>query len=183
MQGASRDALAHAWTYVERQLTRAATAAATTRRAVGEELFGVVAVLDAQVGLRRALSDPLGRRRPQGRPGRGCPRLACVGRHASHRDRSRPRPVVTHARPRRRARDARRAGDVDSRPMLIPAAATTPASPTTSKTSCSGSAASSRRNAALRAALADPALPDENKVSLGQRARRRQGAAGHACGC
>ena len=38
-------------------------------------------------------------------------------------------------------------------------------------------------NAALRAALADPALPDENKVSLGQRARRREGAAGHACDC
>jgi F-type H+-transporting ATPase subunit delta len=54
MQGASRDALAQAWTDVERRLSQADVDAAQ----VGDELFGVVGVLDGQVGLRRTLSDP-----------------------------------------------------------------------------------------------------------------------------
>ncbi len=57
MQGASRDALAQAWTFVERQLSRSGDEHHEAS-AVGDELFGVVDVLDAQVGLRRALSDP-----------------------------------------------------------------------------------------------------------------------------
>lgn len=53
MQGASRDALAHAWTFVERQLASGDGAAA-----VGEQLLDVATMFDVQVGLRRALSDP-----------------------------------------------------------------------------------------------------------------------------
>ena len=53
MQGASRDALAQAWASVESELS-----GGTHAEVVGEELFGVVAVVDAQVALRRALSDP-----------------------------------------------------------------------------------------------------------------------------
>jgi len=61
MQGASRDALAQVWGFVERELsgsTASNSASGPDPAAVGEELFGVVGVLDAQVGLRRALSDP-----------------------------------------------------------------------------------------------------------------------------
>jgi F-type H+-transporting ATPase subunit delta len=54
MQGASRDALAQAWTRVERLLSEPGVDAAL----IGDELFGVVGVIDDQVGLRRALSDP-----------------------------------------------------------------------------------------------------------------------------
>jgi F-type H+-transporting ATPase subunit delta len=54
MQGASRDALAQAWADVERQLSQSDVDASQ----VGDELFGVVGVIDGQVGLRRALSDP-----------------------------------------------------------------------------------------------------------------------------
>jgi len=57
MQGASRDALAQAWTFVERQLS-ASNGSSTDAGAVGGELFGIVTVIDTQVGLRRALSDP-----------------------------------------------------------------------------------------------------------------------------
>ncbi|MDQ1494400.1 MAG: F-type H+-transporting ATPase subunit delta, partial [Actinomycetota bacterium] len=54
MQGASRDALAQAWTDVERRLSQSDVDATQ----IGDELFGVVGVIDSQVGLRRALSDP-----------------------------------------------------------------------------------------------------------------------------
>jgi F-type H+-transporting ATPase subunit delta len=54
MQGASREALAQAWTSVERQLTPSSVDAAV----IGDELFGVADVIDTQVALRRALSDP-----------------------------------------------------------------------------------------------------------------------------
>lgn len=57
MQGASRDALAQAWAFVEGELS-GTRASGTDAAGVGEELFGVVAVIDAQAGLRRALSDP-----------------------------------------------------------------------------------------------------------------------------
>jgi len=55
MRGASREALAQAWSAVEAALASASTADAAQ---VGDELFGVVGVLDDQVALRRALSDP-----------------------------------------------------------------------------------------------------------------------------
>jgi F-type H+-transporting ATPase subunit delta len=55
MQGASREALAQASTQLERLLeTTSADEAAT----ISEELFAVVTLLDEQVGLRRALTDP-----------------------------------------------------------------------------------------------------------------------------
>jgi F-type H+-transporting ATPase subunit delta len=54
MQGASRDALAAAWAAVEQQLSQSDVDAAQ----VGGELLGVLGVIDGQVGLRRALSDP-----------------------------------------------------------------------------------------------------------------------------
>jgi F-type H+-transporting ATPase subunit delta len=55
MQGASREALTQAWAQVQRVLSSASAAEAAR---VGDELFGVVGVLDGQVALRRALSDP-----------------------------------------------------------------------------------------------------------------------------
>ncbi|MDQ1486129.1 MAG: F-type H+-transporting ATPase subunit delta [Actinomycetota bacterium] len=54
MQGASREAMAQAWSGVERLLSTPDVDAAQ----VGEELFAVVDLLDGQVALRRALSDP-----------------------------------------------------------------------------------------------------------------------------
>jgi F-type H+-transporting ATPase subunit delta len=54
MQGASRDALAKGQAYVEQQLASPDVDAAL----VGDELFAVATVIDDQVGLRRALSDP-----------------------------------------------------------------------------------------------------------------------------
>jgi F-type H+-transporting ATPase subunit delta len=55
MQGASREALAQAWAEVERALS---SASADEAARLGDELFGVVGLLDDQVALRRALSDP-----------------------------------------------------------------------------------------------------------------------------
>ncbi|MGH3025903.1 MAG: F0F1 ATP synthase subunit delta [Gaiellaceae bacterium] len=54
MQGASREALAAAWSEVEHTLESAGADAAR----LSDELFAVVGVLDDQVALRRALSDP-----------------------------------------------------------------------------------------------------------------------------
>jgi F-type H+-transporting ATPase subunit delta len=54
MQGASRGALATAWAGVEQQLSQPDVDAAQ----VGGDLLGVVDVLDREVALRRALSDP-----------------------------------------------------------------------------------------------------------------------------
>lgn len=55
MQGASREALAQAWGEVERMLS---SASADDAARVGDELFAVTGLLDDQVALRRALSDP-----------------------------------------------------------------------------------------------------------------------------
>lgn len=55
MQGASREALKSSLNAVERRL---ADASADDAARLGDELLGVVSVLDEQVGLRRALSDP-----------------------------------------------------------------------------------------------------------------------------
>jgi len=55
MQGASREALSQSWSNVERVLVGAS---ADDAARLGDELLGMVAVLDDQVGLRRALSDP-----------------------------------------------------------------------------------------------------------------------------
>jgi F-type H+-transporting ATPase subunit delta len=56
MQGASRASLAQAWTALQRQL--ASSGPQVDAAQVGDELFGVVGVIDTQVALRRALSDP-----------------------------------------------------------------------------------------------------------------------------
>ena len=58
MQGASRAALDEAWGEVERQLSSSGKSSHAEATKVADELFGTLAVLDAQVGLRRALSDP-----------------------------------------------------------------------------------------------------------------------------
>jgi F-type H+-transporting ATPase subunit delta len=55
MQGASREALAAGWDDVVNEL---AAASADDARALSTELFGLVDLLDAQVTLRRPLSDP-----------------------------------------------------------------------------------------------------------------------------
>ena len=54
MQGASRESLAAAWSRAEALLSSSDVDAT----AIGDELFGVVGLLDGQAGLRRALSDP-----------------------------------------------------------------------------------------------------------------------------
>jgi F-type H+-transporting ATPase subunit delta len=59
MRGASRAALAQAWTGVEQLLGAASGSAASVDAAVvGDELFAVLDLVDTQVALRRALSDP-----------------------------------------------------------------------------------------------------------------------------
>jgi F-type H+-transporting ATPase subunit delta len=58
MQGASRAALDEAWGEVERELSSSGKSSHAEATRVADELFGTLAVLDAQVGLRRALSDP-----------------------------------------------------------------------------------------------------------------------------
>ena len=55
MQGASRDALSQSWAQLEELLANASVDDAAK---VSDELFGVVALLDEQVGLRRAVTDP-----------------------------------------------------------------------------------------------------------------------------
>ncbi|HET9188455.1 MAG TPA: F0F1 ATP synthase subunit delta [Acidothermaceae bacterium] len=55
MQGASRDALAQSWAQLEELLANASVDDAAK---VSDELFAVVALLDEQVGLRRAVTDP-----------------------------------------------------------------------------------------------------------------------------
>jgi F-type H+-transporting ATPase subunit delta len=55
MQGASREALAQASTRLERALE---TAPADDAATISEQLFAVVTLIDDQVGLRRALTDP-----------------------------------------------------------------------------------------------------------------------------
>lgn len=55
MQGASRDALAQAWARLEAWLDHAS---ADDAAKVSDELFAVVTLLDEQVGLRRAVTDP-----------------------------------------------------------------------------------------------------------------------------
>ncbi len=55
MQGASREALAAGWDDVTQTL---ASASSSEARTLSTELFGVVDLLDAQVALRRPLSDP-----------------------------------------------------------------------------------------------------------------------------
>ncbi len=55
MQGASRDSLAHAWAQLAELL---GNSSADDAAKVSDELFAVVVLLDEQVGLRRAVTDP-----------------------------------------------------------------------------------------------------------------------------
>jgi F-type H+-transporting ATPase subunit delta len=164
MQGASRDSLAQAWAFVEHELSDS-PASGTDAAAVGEELFGVVAVIDAQVGLRRALSDP---------SMDGDRKAALVEAvFASHVSEVTLRIVTDVVRARwSRMRDL--ADSIETLAvlaMLIQADAH-PGSGHRAGESDDVEDELFRfgriveANAALRAALADPALPDENKVSL-----------------
>lgn len=55
MQGASREALSHVWAHLEQRLE---AASADDAAKVSDDLFAVVTLIDEQVGLRRALTDP-----------------------------------------------------------------------------------------------------------------------------
>ena len=164
MQGASRDALAQAWAFVE---ARAFGCQGVRCRCggVGEELFGVVAVLDAQVGLRRALSDPsMDADRKAGLV------AAVLGPHVSDVTLR----IVTEVV---RARWSRMRDVADSIETLAVLAMLIEADAHPGSGHVAGESDDVEdelfrfgriveANAALRAALADPALPDENKISL-----------------
>jgi len=160
MQGASRDALAQAWTFAESQL-----ASGTAAAAVGDELFGVVAVIDEQVGLRRALSDP------SVDGGRKAGLVAAVfGSHVSDVTLR----IVTEVV---RARWSRMRDLADAIETLAVLSMLIEADSHPGRGHHAGESDDVEdelfrfgriveANADLRAALADPALPDENKVSL-----------------
>src|SRR5476649_1799799 len=161
MQGASRDSLAQAWAFVERELSGSDPGAA----AVGEELFGVVAVIDAQVGLRRALSDP-----SMDGDRKAALVEAVFGPHVSDVTLR----IVTEVV---RARWSRMRDLADSLETLAVLAELIDADAHPGSGHRAGESDDVEdelfrfgriveANAALRAALADPALPDENKVSL-----------------
>jgi len=164
MQGASRDALAQAWAFVEGELS-GAQASGAGAGGVGEELFGVVAVLDAQVGLRRALSDP------SMDPDRKAGLVATVlGPHVSDATLR----IVTQVV---RARWSRMRDLADSIETLAVLAMLIEADAHPGRGHLAGESDDVEdelfrfgriveANAALRSALADPALPDDNKVSL-----------------
>jgi F-type H+-transporting ATPase subunit delta len=164
MQGASRDALAQAWTFVERQLSRSGDEHHEAV-AVGEELFGVVTVLDAQVGLRRALSDPsIDGDRKAGLV------AAVLESHVSDVTLR----IVTEVV---RARWSRMRDLADSIETLAVLALLIEADAHPGRGHHAGESDDVEdelfrfgriveANAALRAALADPALPASNKVSL-----------------
>jgi F-type H+-transporting ATPase subunit delta len=163
MQGASRDALAQAWNFVERELS--GSNASEDAAAVGEELFGVVAVIDAQVGLRRALSDPS----MDGDRKAGLVE-AVFGSQVSDVTLR----IVTEVV---RARWSRMRDLADSLETLAVLAMLTEADAHPGSGHRAGESDDVEdelfrfgriveANAGLRAALADPALPDENKVSL-----------------
>jgi F-type H+-transporting ATPase subunit delta len=165
MQGASRDALAQAWTFAENQLSGSKAAPGTDAAAVGEELFGVVAVIDAQVGLRRALSDPS----VEGARKAGLV-AAVLGAHVSDVTLR----IVTEVV---RARWSRMRDLADSIETLAVLAMLIDADAHPGRGHHAGESDDVEdelfrfgriveANAGLRAALADPALPDDNKVSL-----------------
>jgi F-type H+-transporting ATPase subunit delta len=163
MQGASRDALAQSWTFVEGELS--GSNASPDAASVGEELFGVVAVLDGQVGLRRALSDPS----MDGDRKAGLVE-AVLGSHVSDVTLR----IVTEVV---RARWSRMRDLADSLETLAVLAMLIDADAHPGSGHRAGESDDVEdelfrfgriveANAALRAALANPALPDENKVSL-----------------
>lgn len=162
MQGASRDALAQSWAFVEGDLSGAQASGAG---AVGEELFGVVAVIDAQVGLRRALSDPsMDADRKAGLI------AAVLGPHVSDATLR----IVTEVV---RARWSRMRDVADSLETLAVLAMLMEADAHPGSGHLAGESDDVEdelfrfgriveANAGLRAALANPALPDDNKISL-----------------
>jgi F-type H+-transporting ATPase subunit delta len=160
MQGASRDALAQAWAFVERELSDG-----THADVVGEELFGVVAIFDDQVGLRRALSDPsMDADRKAGLV------EAVLSSHVSEITLAIVTDVV-------RARWSRMRDLADALETLAVLAMLIQADAHPGRGHHAGESDDVEDelfrfsrivegNAGLRAALADPALPDENKGSL-----------------
>ncbi|HEY5455365.1 MAG TPA: F0F1 ATP synthase subunit delta [Acidothermaceae bacterium] len=165
MQGASRDALAHAWSFVERQLPAREGSDDHEAATVGEELFGVVAVLDDQVGLRRALSDPsVDAKR------KAALATAVLGSHVSDVTLR----IVTEVV---RARWSRMRDLADALETVAVLAMLIEADAHPGRGHHAGESDDVEdelfrfgriveANADLRSALADPALPDENKVSL-----------------
>jgi len=164
MQGASRDSLAQAWAFVEHELS-GDPASGTDAAAVGEELFGVVAVVDAQVGLRRALSDP-----SMDGDRKAALVEAVFGSHVSDVTLRIVTDVV-------RARWSRMRDLDDSIETLAVLAMLIEADTHPGRGHHAGESDDVEdelfrfgriveANAGLRAALADLALPDENKVSL-----------------
>lgn len=173
MQGASRDALAEARVSVERRLAPPATkggsgktgAAPVDAATVGDELFGVVTVLDTQVGLRRALSDP------SLEPDRKADLV--TGVFGSHVSDVTLEILIDVVRVRwSRMRDLGDAIESLAVLALLIDADTHPGSGHHAGESDDVEDELFRfgriveANAGLRAALADPALPDENKISL-----------------
>jgi F-type H+-transporting ATPase subunit delta len=161
MQGASREALATAWSDVERRLSASDQDAAK----VADELFGVVHVLDHQVGLRRALSDPA----VSGERKVGLVQ-AVLGSHVSETTLE----IVSGAVRSRWSR-MRDLGDVIE--TLAVLASLISADAHSGRGHHAGETDDVEdelfrfgriveANPALREALADRALPDENKVSL-----------------
>jgi F-type H+-transporting ATPase subunit delta len=164
MQGASRDALAQAWAFVEGELS-GTQASGTDAAGVGEELFGVVAVIDAQAGLRRALSDPS----TDGDRKAGLVE-AVLGSHVSDATLR----IVTEVV---RARWSRMRDLADSIETLAVLAMLIDADAHPGRGHPAGESDDVEdemfrfgriveANAGLRSALGDPALPDGNKVSL-----------------
>jgi F-type H+-transporting ATPase subunit delta len=164
MQGASRDALAQAWTFVERQLSRSGDEHHEAV-AVGEELFGVVALLDAQVGLRRALSDPS----IEGDRKAGLV-AAVLGSHVSDVTLR----IVTEVVRARWSRMRDLADSIETLAVLVmlieadahPGSGHHAGESDDVEDELFRFGRIVEANAGLRAALADPALPASNKVSL-----------------
>jgi F-type H+-transporting ATPase subunit delta len=163
MQGASRDALAQAWAFVEHELPSGSQA--HDAETVGEQLFGVVDLIDAQVGLRRALSDPsMDADRKAGLA------EAVLGSHVSEITLRIVTDVV-------RARWSRMRDLADALETLAVLAMLIEADAHPGRGHHVGESDDVEdelfrfgriveANAGLRAALSDPALPDDNKVAL-----------------
>jgi len=161
MQGASREALATAWSDVERRLSPTDQDAAQ----VADELFGVVDVLDQQIGLRRALSDPA----VSGERKAGLVQ-AVLGSHVADSTLA----IVSGAVRSRWSR-MRDLGDAIETLAVLASLISADAHPGRGHSAGETDDVEDELfrfgrivegNPALREALADRALPDENKVSL-----------------
>jgi F-type H+-transporting ATPase subunit delta len=155
MQGASREALAAGWDDVQQEL---ASAGSADSRTLSAELFGIVDLLDAQVGLRRPLSDP------SFEPNRKSGLLeAVLGSHVSARTLKVASGLV-------RARWSRMRDLGDGFETLAVLAELIAADKDSESDAVEDQLFRFGRiveaQPALRAAIGDPALPAENKAAL-----------------